>query len=208
MTAHGSKGLEYDYVFLPYATEESWTSKRHGPSFILPREKDDSDEIRDARRLFYVALTRARSHVSVSYSLEEGLARALTPLRFIEELSPKDVSRTDIPAVYEAPKGREAGKLDEARKTELVEYTKNVLLENGLSVTALNHFCECPSAFFYKSILKLPEPPTASSEKGNAMHEALAQVWHSDNKSEGMIASIIEGVVKSYFDNSLLPLHQ
>lgn len=208
MTAHSSKGLEYDYVFLPYATEESWMTKSRGSSFILPSEKDDGDEIRDTRRLFYVALTRARNHAVISYGLEEGLARSLTPLRFIDELDAKHATQKNIPAVNEIPQGRSLEALESDRKNELIEYAKNVLLEKGLSVTALNHFCKCPSEFFYKSILKLPEPPSASSEKGNAMHEALSQAWRLENKSVDSVAATIEGAVKVYFDHSLLPLHE
>ncbi len=208
MTAHSSKGLEYDYVFLPYATEESWMTKSRSSSFILPREKDDTDETRDARRLFYVALTRAREHVNILTGLEEGLGRSLTPLRFIDELDPSHVKRADIQSVYDMPKGRNMEDMEFARKTELIEYAKNVLLEKGLSVTALNHFMNCPSEFFYKSILKLPEPPNGSSEKGNAMHEALSQVWHLEDKSIENITATIEGAVKVYFDHSLLALHE
>jgi DNA helicase-2/ATP-dependent DNA helicase PcrA len=36
MTAHGSKGLEFDYVVIPYATEESWSSRGRGTYFVLP----------------------------------------------------------------------------------------------------------------------------------------------------------------------------
>ena len=57
MTAHGSKGLEFDYVFLPYANEESWIRKNRGSYFVLPKQKEEGDEIKDERRLFYVALT-------------------------------------------------------------------------------------------------------------------------------------------------------
>ena len=39
MTAHGSKGLEFDYVFMPYATEEAWVGRPRGSSFVLPEEE-------------------------------------------------------------------------------------------------------------------------------------------------------------------------
>lgn len=208
MTAHGSKGLEYDYVFLPYATEETWMTKHRGPSFLLPREKDDSDETRDARRLFYVALTRAKKHATILYGLEEGLGRVLTPLRFLTELSPEHTRVMNVPFVCETPRGKNLAEKASAQKTEYIEYAKNVLLEKGLSVTALNHFTTCPSEFFYKSILKLPEAPSASSEKGNAMHEALSEVWKLKEKAEKNITKTIQDVIQAYFVKSLLPLHE
>ena len=205
MTAHGSKGLEFDYVFLPYATEESWMPSSRGAYFILPREKITGDEIRDARRLFYVSLTRARRHVAIIVPEQQGPDRLLAPLRFLSELDPVHIARTDIPAVAVDFHGESVAKRDSRRMAEIVEYTKQILLASGLSVTALNHFCECPRKFFYKSILKLPEPPSPSAEKGNAMHEALAKVWHLENKTPETITTAIKEVVQTYFGSSLLP---
>lgn len=204
MTAHSSKGLEFDYVFLPYAVEESWVTKSRGSSFILPREKEDEDDIRDERRLFYVAMTRAREQVTLSFALEDGQGRLLTPVRFINELDDSQISKTSL-AKTKTPKNIQT--LDKKKSKQLdekLDYTKRVLLENGLSVTALNHFLNCPSEFYYKSILKVPEPPSASSEKGNAMHEALSRVWTLDKKDEKTISETIIKSVEEYFKKSLL----
>lgn len=208
MTAHSSKGLEFDYVFLPYATEESWIRKNHASYFILPREKEEDDDIRDERRLFYVALTRAKKHIVLSYSLEDGLGKMFTPLRFIDELDNAHISKIDLPpntlpVVIQSIENKHLKLVKEK-----IEYAKRTLLENGLSVTALNHFLKCPSEFFYKSILKLPEPPSASSEKGNAMHEALSNVWKAEEKEVVAIEKIIKTTVTSYFKHSLLPLFE
>ncbi|MDP4001556.1 MAG: ATP-dependent DNA helicase, partial [bacterium] len=209
MTAHGSKGLEFDYVFVPYATEESWIIRGRGAYFILPREKEEGDEIRDVRRLFYVALTRARGHVCLISPLEESPDRPLSPLRFLDELDSQYISRIDLPAKTLADGERQSMEtIDSRRSIEMVEYAKRLLKEKGLSVTALNHFCECPNKFLFKSILKLPEPPSANAEKGNAMHEAMARIWHLTDKSESTILNSIEKTVREYFENSLLPIFE
>jgi len=208
MTAHGSKGLEYDYVFLPYATEESWMSKGRGHYFVLPEKKDEADEIRDARRLFYVALTRAKKHVSILVSLADALDRPFSPLRFIDELDGEHVSRVEIPASKTSLVSARTRSPKERDELESLEYAKHVLLEKGLSVTALNHFVKCPNKFFYKSILKLPEAPTASSEKGNAMHEALSAVWALPKKDQSSITETITKVTGDYFRHSLLPVYE
>lgn len=204
MTAHGSKGLEYDYVFLPYANEESWLSRGRGGYFVLPELKTEGDEIRDARRLFYVALTRAKRRAVVIASLADALDRPLTPVRFIAELDCEHISISEIPR-SKLDLIKHTVRLPEERAwAESWEYTKHSLLEKGLSVTALNHFMKCPNEFFYKSILKLPEPPNASSEKGNAMHEALAAVWSLADRNESLITKTIKEVVADYFKHSLL----
>ena len=208
MTAHGSKGLEYDYVFLPYATEEAWLSKKHSNFFVFPREKGDEDEIRDARRLFYVALTRAKKHATIIVGLEDNLRKEFFPLRFIGELDEKFVVKTKIPAVFENISAKVAGSIESAQRVEIINYAKNILTESGLSVTALDHFMECPSKFLYKSIFKLPEAPNSSSEKGNAMHEALSLVLHQEDKSEEAVTATIATAVKAYFSRSLLPVFE
>lgn len=215
MTAHGSKGLEYDYVFLPYATEESWMPRGRGQSFVLPLSKNEDDEVKDARRLFYVALTRAKKHAAILVGLADAPDRPLSPLRFIGELDQERISRVEIPK--EATLGKVATAIapEEKDKIECVEYAKHRLLEDGLSVTALNHFCDCPSKFFYKSILKLPEPPSAPSEKGNAMHEAIAAVWllpdlpaGRQGKTESTITSTLQQAITNYFAHSFLPVYE
>ena len=206
MTAHGSKGLEFDYVFLPYAFEESWIKKDRSPAFVLPKEKEVNDDIRDDRRLFYVALTRAKKHLIISRYEEDQSGKLLTPLRFIDELDEKLISnKTITPKIRE---GAEKSLRGEKQKNDLekIEYAKNVILEKGISVTALNHFIECPSKFFYKSILKLPEAPNPTSEKGNAMHEAIRRVWQ--NPKPATIEQTIKNTVTEYFKHSLLPLFE
>jgi len=204
MTAHSSKGLEYDYVFLPYALEEYWMRSVRGSSFVFPQERDTSDEAKDSRRLFYVAMTRARKHVVALIPQMDNLGRDFTPLRFLDELNQKKITKINAPKSTLSPKVLHGDALSSHRKSELIEYAKGVILENGLSVTALNHFVECPSRFLFKSILKIPEAPSASSEKGIAMHKAMSEVWRSDDKRVETVSRIITEVVISFFKTSLL----
>ncbi|MBP9741587.1 MAG: ATP-dependent helicase, partial [Chitinophagaceae bacterium] len=73
LTVHGSKGLEFEYVFFVGCNSSSWEKKRK-PSggyslpdtmFTAPPKSKDEEEL---RRLFYVALTRAEKHLQISYS--------------------------------------------------------------------------------------------------------------------------------------------
>ncbi len=176
MTAHGSKGLEFDYVFMPHATEEAWIGHMRGASFVLPEKSTSGNDIRDTRRLFYVALTRAKKHAVILTALEESDGKSLTPLRFIAELNPGSVAAMTLPrSEAELPSTREALVQSEYTRIALgmTSIAKQILLENGLSVTALNHFLECPSKFLYLSILKLPQAPSPAAEKGTAMHYAI-----------------------------------
>lgn len=62
MTVHASKGLEFDYVFIPGLEEELFPHKRMNEEELT----DSASE--EERRLFYVALTRARKKVYLSYA--------------------------------------------------------------------------------------------------------------------------------------------
>jgi DNA helicase-2/ATP-dependent DNA helicase PcrA len=62
MTVHASKGLEFDYVFITGLEENLFPHKRMEEKEIA--NEDDEEE----RRLFYVALTRARKKIFLSYA--------------------------------------------------------------------------------------------------------------------------------------------
>ncbi len=208
LTAHGSKGLEFDYVFIPYATEEAWIGRARGASFVLPQKKVTDHDVKDTRRLFYVALTRAKKHAVILVGKEESDGKELTPLRFIGELNEKTMKEINLKRENIGQKinssNKDTGNNDYADK--IINLTKKILLDTGLSVTALNNFIKCPSQFIYNSILKLPQAPSPSSEKGTAMHEAMDAVWKEDiEKRKALrIEEIIINSVDEYLKTSFL----
>ena len=75
MTMHAAKGLEFDTVFVIEANEGS-----------SPYKKATADEeIEEERRLFYVAMTRAKRKLIISYTKEKN-GKDMTPSRFVSEL--------------------------------------------------------------------------------------------------------------------------
>jgi len=75
MTMHGAKGLEFDTVFIIGANED-----------VIPYKKAETyDEIEEERRLFYVAMTRAKRRLSISYSKERN-GKKMEPSRFVMDL--------------------------------------------------------------------------------------------------------------------------
>lgn len=74
-TMHSAKGLEYQAVFLPDVNES-----------IVPHTKAVLDaDLEEERRLFYVAMTRAKNYLHI-YSLKERYNKPLLPSRYLEEL--------------------------------------------------------------------------------------------------------------------------
>lgn len=82
MTIHASKGLEFPYVFI--------TGLEEG---LFPHERDDGDtaDPEEERRLFYVALTRAKKKVYLTHAVSRrifGTRLSNTPSEFITEIDP------------------------------------------------------------------------------------------------------------------------
>jgi len=83
MTIHASKGLEFDYVFITGLEEGLFPHERIGSE-----EKDDEEE----RRLFYVALTRARQRVFLTYTNVRtifGSKQVNIPSQFVNDIDPE-----------------------------------------------------------------------------------------------------------------------
>ncbi|GFI36869.1 putative ATP-dependent DNA helicase YjcD [Lachnospiraceae bacterium] len=75
LTMHGAKGLEYDTVFIPGANEG-----------VTPYKKAVmEEETEEERRLFYVAMTRAKRQLTISYVKEKN-GKDMQPSRFVNEL--------------------------------------------------------------------------------------------------------------------------
>ncbi|HMV90364.1 MAG TPA: 3'-5' exonuclease [Cyclobacteriaceae bacterium] len=69
-TAHSSKGEEYDTVYIINANTDKWNKRPASSNFKLPQtlysKQESFDEINDDRRLFFVAMTRAKTHLKIS----------------------------------------------------------------------------------------------------------------------------------------------
>ena len=75
MTIHSAKGVEFEDVFVIHANEGE-----------IPHQKaEKKDEIEEERRLFYVALTRAKNNLCISYITQKN-GNSIKPSRFVEEL--------------------------------------------------------------------------------------------------------------------------
>lgn len=178
MTAHKSKGLEFDYVYIPNAIDGNWGGRTSRESFIVPtgsvRGEDD-----DERRLFYVALTRARLSVAISHAQEVKGRKERLPARFIEEMDPALITHENTSGFESATKP--ADRFNEApviaAQLPDAAFLNQLFLEQGLSVTALNNYLTCPWRYFYSNLIRIPTTPGKHMLFGTGVHAALKQFF-------------------------------
>lgn len=94
MTVHASKGLEFDQVFIAGLEQDLFPFKHIDESGI------DESESEEERRLFYVALTRARKQVHLSHAMVRtvyGSQRINTPSEFIGDIEPEMIAEQEPP---------------------------------------------------------------------------------------------------------------
>lgn len=211
MTAHGSKGLEFDYVYIVKAHDGHWSNRRTVEHIKLPenilgalegaaaaQSKDDDD-----RRLFYVALTRARKGVSISYSRHSPEGKEQLPAQFIEEIADdwKEMQGTDFE--NEFMKTKEilfAPKKITGPSIHDQEFIRQLFEKRGLSVTGLNNYLTCPWKYFYTNLLRVPLVPSKHQMFGIAVHEALRRFFDARNKggnfTKEFLAQVFEEELK------------
>lgn len=188
MTAHKSKGKEFDYVFIPRFIDGTWGGGRSPGRLPLPEGLvrgdvlADGEAEEDERRLLYVSLTRARKQVVLTHSRVNGSEKINAPSQFLHEL-PEDVMTT-----------REEGETEQdttirLMQAELVAPAKPVgdirswvarLLDGYvMSVTHLNHYLEDPQLFYARHILRVPSVRTSHQAMGTAAHNALQDFFQA-----------------------------
>lgn len=111
MTVHSAKGLEYKYVYIVGMEENLFPSQRAAES---------PDGIEEERRLFYVALTRAKVSATISYAemrFKWGNMEFSRPSCFLREIDPRYVeSEVDLEEERRRPGDEGPTAIDELRR--------------------------------------------------------------------------------------------
>jgi len=187
LTAHASKGLEFDYVFLYGCTKDAWERGGSSAGYKLPDNlvthvSNDGDEMEEARRLFYVALTRAKKYLCISYHTSDRNMVDQEKCRFIAEIIAAsgikerkvELQDSELVRFHEQLMREQEPPALELAETEFLRKT----LENySLSVTHLSEYLRCPVSFYFKYVLKVPTAKHEAMAFGSAVHFALEQLF-------------------------------
>jgi DNA helicase-2/ATP-dependent DNA helicase PcrA len=209
-TAYSAKGHEFEHVFIIGVNKDNWeTNKGNNKGFSLPdllvaeaASNDDIDNPEEvARRVFYVAMTRAKKHLEISYLQQDLSSKALEPSKFIDEISSVEERNLIITPSEKIPKyiatllSPAPIVLHQLAQKELIEKR----LENFvLSVSAMNKYLQCPIAFYFEQILRVPEAKSDSLAFGIAIHYALEQLFKQMNATTDKQYPPIASVISSF----------
>jgi DNA helicase-2/ATP-dependent DNA helicase PcrA len=185
MSAHKSKGLEFDTVYIIGAVDSMWGERVRSRSRLINYPENlqlapAGDSANERLRLFFVAMTRAKKHLHISYSLGDSSGKSLTRAGF---LLGDQWQATTPPAETTVDDALAAAKLEWYQPviTPLTQALQDLLrpkLETyKLSSTHLTSFLDVtrggPQGFLIKNLLRFPQAMQPNAAYGSAIHITL-----------------------------------
>lgn len=162
MTVHGSKGLEFDAVFMPFLSESYFPFRRLGGGVPAPAILDEDgldSHYEEEECLFFVAMSRARRRLALSRAEKYSEAQIAKPSRFLEKIRkhiPEPVKLQNLAAE------RMDGDMESERNHEFHQ---------------IKTYMSCPRRYYYKEVLKLnPE------QRAEGAHRLLEDVVRTTRK--------------------------
>jgi DNA helicase-2/ATP-dependent DNA helicase PcrA len=201
MTVHGAKGLEFPHVFILRLSKNDFPSGQRKVVFEFPpelmkEERPKGDfQIQEERRLFYVALTRARQHLTLSTIVN----RRKKPSPFLDDflMNPKvhKFDATQLTPKVEVPPAEEIigsepsatghPQLFEPAKENTRAYSRVALWAKAfhpprpeplqLSASAIDAYDRCPMKYMFQHIWNIRGGPHAQMTFGNVMHTTIKE---------------------------------
>ncbi len=188
LTAHGSKGLEFEYVFFAGCNASFWEKKRaNNKGYKLPdtlfQSHSNSSSDEELRRLFYVAITRAEQYLTVSYAKQKDDGKDLEASMFLEEIKAVHA----LPEEHPVPEESVITSFNLVRllsaQSPIIDKMDTDIIDKALdkfamNVTALNNYLNCPLQFYYNNLIRIPSPKNETLEFGSGVHFALESFFN------------------------------
>ncbi len=214
-TIHSAKGREFDLVFLPQLTQQS---KNHSanrlPPYLIERHQTDH-QVADELRLFYVAATRAKLKLWLSYPLTRlsGEKRAVTTrANWLTAIYPETNESAETVAEISENLDLEQ-RLDNQLTPHRYSYAnpdliRELLADYKFSATGLNNYLSCPQNFFYQSLLSIPASKSVHQVFGDLVHRVIAEYMSlldqvEINGRQSRLTGLTAGDLISYFETLL-----
>ncbi len=210
MTAHKAKGLEFEHVVMTRLNNKHWGNNPEVNKLPLPHGFIRHDYIiagennEDERRLFYVALTRAKQTLWLTRATHNATGRPTVPSLFMAELPPSCITVhehiEDEAHIVERTVTGLVRQVPAVHRDDIKGWLKFLLKNHILSVTHVNNYLECPRKFYVKNVLRVPTVRTPHQALGSAVHGAL-ESFFAEYERVSTVPSV--DVLLSAFDRFL-----
>lgn len=187
ITAHSSKGLEFQYVFLIDCVKENWEPSKSRAARNLPLPDSltysgEEDAMEARRRLFYVSMTRAKEQLHLSFARKKENGKSLQYTQYIDEIIAEiALEIKEETVVSEMVDETNLLLMKEPELPLAVSPGKDAvdaLLANfSMSISSLNTFLRCPLSFYYEYVLRVPTATSEYAAYGTSMHYALQRIF-------------------------------
>lgn len=215
LTAHKAKGLEFETVFIMHLADKHWGNHPSRDLIKLPtgllkmqtlRDTETDLKLEEERRLFYVAMTRAKKNLFLTYAekYSEGDSdKFSTPAVFLSELPIEKIEPIETASIEK--KFSDRLELSFAQKKwhsskKIKDFLKAILADFYLSPTALNTYLDCPQKFYFDNLLRVPKVKTFDQAYGTAVHQALELLFRAQIKDQKLPS---KAELLSYFKEAL-----
>ncbi len=182
MTIHKAKGLEFRYVFIVGMVDKRFPSLNRRDPIEIPDSlvkeilPGGDVHLQEERRLFYVAITRAKEGVFFTSAANYGGARAKKLSRFLIECgAAKDSTETQNFASLPVPK-LESLRIAIPKKTKDLQET--LKLPTYFSFSQLEAFRKCPLQYKFQFGIRIPRRGHYQHSFGQTMHKVMYDLFH------------------------------
>ena len=210
MTVHKAKGLEFPVVFLPGLVADRFPARSRREPLAMPVELVDEvlpegdGHLQEERRLFYVAMTRARDELILSHASESAGGRARRLSTFVTEA-------LDLPTAGFGGDGfpsstHAVGPLQRIAAAEprgVAPEADRLPIEGPLSLShsAIDAYLTCPLRYKYAQVVRVPTAPHHSMVYGAALHQAVQEFHRSQARGKALTEPELLGVFDAAWSN-------
>lgn len=182
-TYHGSKGREFEIVYLPNLTKSNWENFRMAGEYkyitneVLSKEEAEEKKNSELLKLLFVGITRAKHSLTISFA-DQNEGKAQQPTKFISELTDQDFDYQQIECdeeTFTKEIFRSISRDVFNHQKAFDDYIQTRIEGLKLSPSRLNDYLSCPRKFFYSKILEInvEEANTDSANFGTEIHHLL-----------------------------------
>lgn len=202
LTVHKAKGLEFDVVFLVNLVNECFPTRRQHVEFEIPSElKHDKisqadSHLEEERRLFYVAMTRAKKKLYLSASEDHGGKKRYKVSQFVIETLGKGFEVDEKHKLSALEKISVYSPEPETEKLLARFYQEDKTLV--LTPHQIDDYLSCPLKFKYVHVFKIPLMKNHAIIYGSAIHSAVQYYYESKKRGKNVKA---EDLIKVFEDS-------